>query len=168
MCIRDSLYRVLPEGRKKVLAFADGRQEAAFFAWYLETSYRDILSRNLLLKAAQSLDQLTPEGISLREMATELRNLFQEMKIFPPAMGDLELRREAWLSLYREFLTDEPRISLEGVGSIRWSIKWPEWFKVPQVLKNPPWSLTDEQARDLIFILLDTMRTCLLYTSRCV
>ena len=81
------------------------------------------------------------------------------MKIFPPATGDLELRREAWLSLYREFLTDEPRISLEGVGSIRWSIKWPEWFKVPQVLKNPPWSLTDEQARDLIFILLDTMRT---------
>ena len=157
--IATTLYRVLPEGRKKVLAFADGRQEAAFFAWYLETSYRDILSRNLLLKAAQSLDQLTPEGISLREMATELRNLFQEMKIFSPATGDLELRREAWLSLYREFLTDEPRISLEGVGSIRWSIKWPEWFKVPQVLKNPPWSLTDVQARDLIFILLDTMRT---------
>ncbi len=157
--IATTLYRVLPEGRKKVLAFADGRQEAAFFAWYLETSYRDILSRNLLLRAAQSLDQLTPEGISLREMATELRNLFQEMKIFPPATGDLELRREAWLSLYREFLTDEPRISLEGVGSIRWSIKWPEWFIVPQVLKDPPWSLTDQQARDLIFILLDTMRT---------
>lgn len=158
--IATTLYRVLPEGRKKILAFADGRQEAAFFAWYLETSYRDILSRNLLLKAAQKLYPHTQEkGLSLRELTTELRNLFQERKVFPPATGDLELRREAWLSLYREFLTDEPRISLEGVGSIRWSIKWPEWFKVPQVLKNPPWSLTDEQARDLIFILLDTMRT---------
>lgn len=154
-----SLYRELPEGRKKILAFADGRQEAAFFAWYLESSYRDILSRNLLLKAVQRMDPYTDEGLSLRELAVGLRDVFRERQVFTPATGDLELRREAWRSLYREFLTDEPRISLEGVGLIRWSIKWPGWFEVPQVLKSPPWSLTEQEASDLVFILLDTMRT---------
>ena len=156
--IATSLYRALPQERKKVLAFADGRQEAAFFAWYLEDSYRDILSRNSLLKVVRKLEPHTPEGLSLRELATGLRDLFRERQVFPPATGDLELRREAWLGLYREFLTDEPRISLEGVGLIRWSIKWPEWFEVPQMLRDSPWSLTEQQARDLIFILLDTMR----------
>ncbi|WP_174582553.1 DEAD/DEAH box helicase [Candidatus Methylacidithermus pantelleriae] len=157
--IATTLYRALPEGRKKVLAFADGRQEAAFFAWYLEDSYRDILSRNLLLRVSRKLSPHTQEGLSLRELASELRNLFLEQQVFPPATGDLELRRKAWISLYREFLTHEPRISLEGVGLVRWSIKWPGLFEIPQVLKNPPWSLTEQEASDLVFILLDTMRT---------
>jgi len=156
--IATTLYQSLPEKRKKVLAFADGRQEAAFFAWYLEDSYRHILSRNLLLKVVQMLNPHTPEGLSLRELATGLRDLFRGKNIFPPATGDLELRRDAWLGLYRELLTDEPRISLEGVGLVRWSIKWPDWFRIPGVFTNAPSLLTEQEERDLVFILLDWMR----------
>ncbi|MBI3951926.1 MAG: DEAD/DEAH box helicase [Acidobacteria bacterium] len=157
--IATTLYQTLPEERKKVLAFADGRQEAAFFAWYLEDSYRGILNRNLLLKVARRLSPHTSQGLSLRELATGLRDMFNEKRILPPATGDLELRREAWLRLYREFLTDEPRISLEGVGLVRWSLKCPDWFKTPEVLTNPPWSLTEPEARDLTTLLLNSMRT---------
>ena len=156
--IATTLYQSLPENRKKVLAFTDGRQEAAFFAWYLEHSYKDILSRNLLLKVIQRLSTHTKEGLSLQELVMGLRELFRERKIVPPAMGDLDLRREVWLGLYREFLTDEPRISLEGVGLTRWSIKWPSWFKIPHVLMRPPWSLTEEEAHHVVFTLLDSMR----------
>jgi len=156
--IATTLYQRLPEKRKKVLAFADGRQEAAFFAWYLENSYKEILRRNLLLKVVQRLNPHATDGLSLRELATDLRGVFRERKVFPPATGDLELRREAWLVLYREFLTDEPRISPEGVGLVRWSIKWPDWFKIPKVLRNPPWSLGEQEAQDLVSLLLDSMR----------
>ena len=156
--IATTLYQNLPKDRRKVLAFADGRQEAAFFAWYLENSYEDILNRNLILKAVNKLKPHTNEGISLRELATELRNIYREDNLFPPAMGDLELRQKAWLSLYREFLTDEPRISLDGVGLLRWYIKWPENFKIPDILFSPPWSLNEQEARGLIFILLNFMR----------
>lgn len=156
--IATTLYQCLPEKRRKVLAFADGRQEAAFFAWYLEDSYKDILHRNLLLKALHRLHRHTTEGVTLRELATELRTVFQEQRVFPPAVGDLELHREAWLGLYREFLTDEPRISLDGVGLVRWSLKWPNWFDIPQVLMGEPWLLSKQEARDLVFLLLDTMR----------
>lgn len=156
--IATTLYQNLPENRKKVLAFADGRQEAAFFAWYLEDSYRDILSRNLILKVVQWLNLHTQEGLSLRDLAAGLRDLFRKRQVFPPAASDLELRREAWLRLYREFLTDEQRISLEGVGLVRWTLKWPDWFKVPEVLTSSPWSLTGQEARDLVLILLDTLR----------
>lgn len=157
--IATALYQGLPQGRKKVLAFADGRQEAAFFAWYLENSYKDVLNRNLILKAARALSPRTPDGLSLREMATGLRDVYRGNNVFPPAIGDLELHREAWIKLYREFLTDEPRISLEGVGLLRWDVKYPEKFRVPDILLDPPWSLSKQDAQDLIFILLDFMRT---------
>ena len=156
--IATTLYQSLPEKRKKVLAFTDGRQEAAFFAWYLEDSYKHILSRNLLLKVVQRLNPHAPEGLSLREVATGLRGVFQDRKVFPPATGDIELRREAWLELYQEFLTDEPRISLEGVGLVMWSVKWPDWFKIPKILRNPPWELAEQEAWDLLSILLHSMR----------
>lgn len=156
--IATTLYQSLPEGRKKVLAFADGRQEAAFFAWYLEDSYKDLLNRNLLLKVAQSLAPYTSEGLSLRDMVTGLRDLFRQSRVFPPAMSDLDLRREAWRQVYREFLTDEARISLEGVGSLRWTIKWPEVFDMPQILSNPPWLFTEQDTLNLFCILLDSMR----------
>jgi hypothetical protein len=156
--IATTLYQNLPDERKKVLAFADGRQEASFFAWYLEYSYKEILSRNLLLKVVQRLTPHIQHGLSLREMATDLRNIFYEKNVFPPATGDLQLSREAWHGVYREFLTDEPRISLEGVGLVRWSIRWPSWLKIPEGLLNSPWFLTEAEIRDLVFILLDSMR----------
>ncbi|MBI2907076.1 MAG: DEAD/DEAH box helicase [Chloroflexi bacterium] len=155
--IATTLYQNLV--RKKVLAFADGRQEAAFFAWYLQNSYERILSRNLLLQATKRLAPDTVEGLSLQELAGALRVLFRERKVFPPAMGDVELRSKAWLGVYQELLTDEPRISLEGVGLVRWSIQWPEWIGVPSAFTGHPWSLTEEEAQDLVFILLDSMRT---------
>lgn len=157
--IATALYQRLPKGRRKVLAFADGRQEAAFFAWYLEDSYKDILNRSLILKAANALSPRTREGISLRELTIGLRDVYRENNVFPPAIGDLELRYEAWIRLYREFLTDEPRISLDGVGLLRWCIKWPEKFKVPDIFFHQPWSLNEQKARGLIFVLLDFMRT---------
>jgi hypothetical protein len=156
--IATTLYQYLPEARKKVLAFADGRQEAAFFAWYLEDSYRSILRRNLIRKVVQRLSPHATEGLSLQELAIDLYSLFREERVFPPATGELQLRREAWLSLYREFLADEPRISLEGVGLVRWDIKWPPWLRPPGALMTPPWTLTEVEARDLIIVLLDSLR----------
>src|SRR5262249_60274503 len=60
--------------------------------------------------------------------------------------------------LYLQLLTDEPRISLEGVCSVRWSIRWPQWITTPTVLTSPPWALTENEARALMLILLETLR----------
>lgn len=149
----------LPQERRKMLAFADGRQEAAFFAWYLENTYRDILSRNLFLKIVQSFSKYPVDGISLHTLADkafyEYRDSFKEKESDDEPM----IHRNIWRAIYREFLTDEQRISLEGVGLLRWHIGLPESFKVPDIFFSPPWSLNEKEAKDLIFILLDFMRT---------
>jgi ATP-dependent helicase YprA (DUF1998 family) len=165
--IATTLHQNLPDGRKKVLAFADGRQEAAFFAWYLENSYRDILHRNLLLKVVQQQLIYSDEGSSLKDLVTELRTAFRTGNVFPPATSDLQLRREAWLAAYREFLTDEPRISLEGVGLVRWFLKWPPWFQVPELLLEEPWSFSADEAHEMILVLIDSMRADRAVELRC-
>lgn len=155
--IATTMHQRLPQERRKVLAFADGRQQAAFFAWYLENTYKEILNRKLLLDASRRLKDHAPE-LSLKELAAVLYKIYMEDRILPASTGDIEARKEAWAGIYREFLTDELRISLEGVGLVKWSIKWPDWIKPPEVLLNPPWSLSTEEAFDLMFLLLDTMR----------
>lgn len=157
--IATTLYQTLPEERRKVLAFADGRQEAAFFAWYLQDTYEDILSRNSIVSVARQLAPHGADGLSLRDAATGLRGVFRERGVAPPAVSDLELRSRAWRQLYREFLTDEARISLEGVGLLRWSVKRPPWLEIWHGVKSHPWSLADREAWDVVCILLDFLRS---------
>ena len=85
------LYNQLPPQQRKVLAFADSRQQAAFFAWYLESSYRDILNRSLLYKTILELFPYSNEGLSLREVVKGLQDFYSKNNILPPSTGDLEL-----------------------------------------------------------------------------
>jgi hypothetical protein len=156
--IATTLAQMLPQDRRKVLAFADGRQEAAYFAWYLDDSYADVLHRNLLLKAIQRGAAASPDGLALRDVAHYLRSEYRAAKILPAATSELEIKRRVWRDLYREFLTDELRLALEGVGALRWTIQFPEWMETPRVLLDSPWELNEAQARDLMWLLLDTMR----------
>lgn len=153
------IYNRLPAEHRKILAFADSRQEAAFFAWYLDNSYHEILNRSLIYKTISELSAYSKQGLSLREIAGGMEETYKEKGLFPPSMGELEQRNKLWTYLYREFLTDEKRISLEGVGLIKWFLKKPDNFSIPEELYHPPWSLSKEEAEDLIFILLDFLRT---------
>lgn len=156
--IATTLCQFLPEKRRKVLAFADGRQEAAFFAWYFGDSYKSILSRNLILKTVKSFRPYFEDGISLYTVADKAFHDYRDAFKMKEADDEARIRTNIWRALYREFLTEEQRISLQGVGLIRWSIKWPHWFRVPELLTSPPWFLTEAEARDLLFLLLETMR----------
>ncbi len=156
--IATTLHKSLPEKRRKVLAFADGRQEAAFFAWYLQESYREILDRNTLLKIARRVENFPPDGISLSILADHAyrdhRAYFKQKQ----SDDELTVRKNIWHVLYHELLADDPWVALEGVGLVRWSIQRPDWLAVTPILCEPPWSLTESEARDLEFLLLDTMR----------
>ncbi|MEO0248834.1 MAG: DEAD/DEAH box helicase, partial [candidate division WOR-3 bacterium] len=156
--IATTLYLNSDEKRRKILAFADGRQEAAFFAWYLEDSYKDIFYRNLLWEVIRRSSGASAEGLSLAELARGLTNLMEERGLFPETMGSQNRLERAWQVVFREFLTDEQRISLEGVGLARWILKLPSRFRVPVAFSKCPWNLSDQESRTLISILFDSLR----------
>jgi hypothetical protein len=157
--VATAVHRCLPKERRKVLGFVDGRQDAAFFAWYLQRSYESILARNLLLTSARALAQDGYRDVSLRSLAGRARMTMREQGVIPASADDLEALKRAWVCVFRECVSDEPRISLEGVGSVHWFPLLPDDLIIPDSLSEPPWSFDDAEARDLLRWLLDSMRT---------
>jgi ATP-dependent helicase YprA (DUF1998 family) len=146
------------DGQKKILAFADSRQEAAYFAWYLDDTYQSVLRRSVLHQTLWAHWNREGEPLSLADLADGYRRRCVSEGLFEEAESLREHRRRAWMDVYREFLTEETRLSLAGVGLIRWSIKWPSTFEPPDILLKEPWSLDRQDALILTFLLLDQFR----------
>lgn len=158
--VATSLFQNLPVARRKLLAFSDGRQEAAFFAWYFEESYRDVLSRNLILQALRDLGDgdagSAPQ--SVLRMARALAGLFSARRVFGASRDADDLMDEAFRAVWREALSDERRISLEGVGALRWQWRLPDGFGLPAALTGAPFNLSEDEARRVVQLLLDSLR----------
>lgn len=154
--IATTLFQNLPPERRKVLGFADSRQEAAFFAWYLEDTYKDILSRNLICEMLRSLDQFPREGLSLSEIVDYAFRIYSHAFKERESDREITVRKNIWRALYKEFLTEERRISLEGVGLVQWKIELPESITLPPLFTE--WGLNPEEVKNLVSILLDFMR----------
>lgn len=154
--VATTLHRNLPADRRKILAFADGRQEAAFFAWYVQDSYDALRDRNVVLRSARTL--AASGGVSLETLARRVREEMKTQRIVDESTDDLKALRSAWVAVYREFVTDEPRLSLQGVGLVRWYAQLPGSMQISDCLLRPPWSLNETEAGDLVLLLLDSMR----------
>ena len=156
--IATALFDELPDQRRKVLAFRDGRQEAAFFAWYAERTHRQFVRRALLLDVVRRMASDSADLLSLEDVALGLRVALRDAGEFASSASDAAALRESWLDVYRELLSDQRRISLEGVGLASWDILWPSWHERGLRLLCDRLSLDEREARDLGFFLLDTLR----------
>ena len=155
--VATALHELLPADRRKVLAFADSRQEAAFFAWYAENSYEKLRDRNLILRAILS-EPVAEEGLSIDDLRNRLLREWDEAGLFREADTREQRTWRALTSILREALTDEKRLSLSGVGLVRWFVVLPRGLRVPDAMRRIPWNLTEDEARLLIGYLLDEMR----------
>ena len=155
--IATALHELLPEDGRKVLAFADSRQEAAFFAWYAQDSYDKLRDRNLMLRALLE-GPIDPEGLSIDDLQNRLSRLWEGAGLFSAADSREQKTRRVLTAILREAVTDERRLSLAGVGLAKWTVKLPEGLVLPQLMLSPPWNFTSSEAYLLVQNLLDTLR----------
>ncbi len=153
--ITTALHELLPEGRRRVLAFTDSRQEAAFFAWYAEDSYQKLRDRNFILRAMRAY-AIDPGGLSVDDLKNRLLEQWESGGLFRPTETREERSRRVLASILREALTDERRLSLGGVGLVKWSVCLPGDLALP--LHEPPWNFTDAEAHALVAHVLDGLR----------
>jgi hypothetical protein len=156
--IASTLHEQLPEGKRRVLAFADSRRDAARFAWFLEASYKAVLARTFLLKAARRLPPTETDAPTLEELVYGLVEIWRLGGVVPESKGTRALVRDAWLAVYREFVTQEKRLSLSGTGRIQWSVRIPGSLVPPEFLLRSPWNLPSGEALDLLKTLLNQAR----------
>ena len=155
--IATALHELLPDDRRKILAFADSRQEAAFFAWYAQDSYKKLRDRNLILRAIRS-ESVAEEGLSIDDLRNRLLKQWERAGLFSEADTREQKTRLILTSILQEAVTDEKRLSLSGVGLVKWFVALPRDLRLPGSMLKPPWDFTEDQARALVGYLLDEMR----------
>lgn len=146
---------------RQLLIFSDSRQNAAFFAPYLDRTYSQILRRKLILQTLVLNGETVLEDKwriqdlvrPLQKTAEEL-NIFRQLKLFSLP----EQKNEVWKWILYEFLGIDKRNSLEGLGLLGFYLVKPSNWIAPRPLLNSPWNLTEEEIWTLFQLLLNDFR----------
>lgn len=145
----------LPGGGRKLLAFSDSRQQAAFFAPYLEGSYGRLLQRRIIYTAIQK-GQFGGHAAASTDIAALTSNLASQAGAFDASETELTRQRTAETWLQAELMGLERRISLEGVGLVAWRLR--NLGELPPMPPLTALGLTHEEIRALCQTILDTLR----------
>lgn len=145
----------LPGGGRKLLVFSDSRQQAAYFAPYLEDSHGRLLQRRVLLGAIER-SVFEGEPGTAKDIAGEARKLASERGVFFAKMTNPERQERAETWLQAEMMSLDDRMSLEGTGLVVWRMR-EAGAQPPQALLAL--GLSDRESLDLLQVLVRTLRT---------
>ncbi len=141
---------------KKILTFSDSRQDAAFFAPYLEFTYKRILFRRLIVEALQRNNL---HDYRLNSLCEDVLKLAEERDIFDSGMDAKEKKKEVWKWILQDFCGAwDRRNSLEGVGLVSFIPVIPKNWKPIKELQDSPWNLSNEEAIYVYHTFLNTLR----------
>lgn len=150
--------REKPGQGRKLLIFADSRQDAAFFAPYLERTYNNILRRRLIYNALQQDEAARSGELTLEDLAERLREQSEKAGIFAVRESRDQKMRKMYTWLMQELSPYDRYQSLEGLGLLHLRLRWPQGWQAPTPLLAPPWNLSTIEAEILIRLLLDSLR----------
>ncbi len=143
------------EGRQ-LLVFSDSRQDAAFFAPYLDRTYSQILRRRLILEVIEDYrESVLQDRWRVQDLIGPLVQTAERVGLLA-GKSPQEKRGEAWKWVLYELLRIDRRNGLEGVGCLGFSLVKPDgWYAPPALLE---WGLSEDEVWRLAEILLDTLR----------
>ena len=156
--ITTSLYQNLPTddsvlgaGNRKLLAFSDSRQNAAYFAPYLQDSYFDLLRRRVIYQAVKDLDnsKYSTSPFSLHEVAAAMKNYEMELAKF--AKGPMW----TWTWLRGELLTTDVNSTLSDTGLVHFFVPKKKMMKSLKYLMDL--GLSEDVSWNLANALLKTV-----------
>lgn len=147
-----------PGQGRKLLIFADSRQDAAFTAPYLERTANNILYRRLILEMMIEDSEARSGELRIDSLGAILQGRVRGRGVLDENTDAYARKIETLKWLTRE-LTDAGHMQgLEGLGMLRFQLVRPRGLSAPPPLLAPPWNLTEDEAWELVEQLLDTAR----------
>ncbi|MEU0265686.1 DEAD/DEAH box helicase [Nocardioides sp. NPDC006303] len=163
--IATSLYQNLPpssdpqdgtrpgEGRK-LLAFSDSRQAAAYFAPYLEDSYGRLQRRRLIAEGLLAA-HADKEPVGIDDVVFKARSVAAKLKTFAAGQTSGQQARQVAPWVMAEVVATDDRQSLEGLGLVRLTLDRDPSWRTPAPLtalglsETEAWDLLQELVRSL-------------------
>lgn len=143
---------------RNLLVFSDSRQDAAYFAPFLQQTYEKILRRALFMQVLHDkADSIRKNQWTITDFHQSLKNLADQFGVFEGYTLE-ERNREIHRWLMYEFIFGRSKGSLEELGLVCFQLQKPPGWVPPPPLKGKPWELTDDEIWTLFQILLDSFR----------
>jgi hypothetical protein len=143
---------------RKLLIFSDSRQDAAFFACYLDRTYSQILRRRLIAELLSRRPDIVRDRWRIEDLVDPLVRLAEEKQLFSSRASRRARRNEAWKWVMQELVATDRRHGLEGVGLVAFELARPLAWQPPRPLMQSPWGLSSDETWTLYQVLLDTLR----------
>ncbi len=127
---------------KQFIAFSDSRQAAAFYTSYLDTTYRNLLYKRLIVEA---INYIQSGG---QQLATHfVDNLIYQFENYGIALRDKEgTKKEAWKAMLDEIVNHNARTSLSNLGLLALKIDGKD---VPPI---PDYDLSSEEYATILTV----------------
>jgi ATP-dependent helicase YprA (DUF1998 family) len=164
--LAETLYKHVPEeknstipgGKRKMLNFTDSRQNAAFFAPYIERTHQRNVRRQIIMKTLNATDEGKQGQLQLQDLLSRVQTQAEKDHIFPEDMTPAERKKKAAIWLMQEFSPLDRRISLEGLGLIQFEPLIKNEWQVPSFLTQDPLNLNAGEAKNLFVLFINTLR----------
>ena len=154
----DETMQWMPGKGRKLLVFSDSRQDAAFFAPYLENTYASILRRRIIMQTLLEDEDAREGRLRLKEIVRRLLERAEAAGFFTENIGFDERKDTLFKWLMMEFTALDRRMSLEGLGLLQYRLVKPQNWRPPEPLLRNPWNFTPKEAWEVLSLLIDTLR----------
>ncbi len=152
----DKYSRSYPGQGRKLLAFADSRQSAAYFAPYLENTHETRKARWLVHHSIRVAEE-SAARVSSQTVVDYMLRVAEERSLYPDSWDEHRLRKEFLTALVLEFcLSVGRRQSLEALGLVSCRLDLARWEEPP--IQFAKLSLTPQEQGDVVQVLLATVR----------
>ncbi|MCA9906911.1 MAG: hypothetical protein KC547_23810, partial [Anaerolineae bacterium] len=150
--------QALPGEGRKMLNFTDSRQNAAFFAAYLERAHARTMRRRLIVKTLETSPDADTGHLRMQDLLPRLVSVAENAGFYTGRQSRSEREQEAAVWLMQEFSPLDRRISLEGVALLHFRPVQPRGWIPPDFMRAEPWHLDTPNGFALIHMLLNTLR----------
>lgn len=130
---------------KQFLAFSDNRQTAAFFATYLEGTYRDSIIKRMMHQIMEENEDLFESGMDVAFFANLFSAKMEKAHLYADVSAE-EIQKKAWIYTLKEISNYKAKNSLLKKGNISFDLD----IDIPQLSKIP---LNKEEINDLFRIM---------------